>query len=182
VDTVGLHDTGMSAEQVSAAFGEFAEHTPRGIDVFVFVVKWGRWKPEHDAALDAFLANCGEAATAHTLVAFTHCPHHTLAAQPALRAAVEETAPASLRRLLCAVPSPPVGIDNLNSPRDARAVLQAAVSSACAAAEGARYSNEALDEARRKFDAGRESERQAFAAAVADWRRAEGPVVVEREA
>ena len=44
-----------------------------------------------------------------------------------------------------------------------------------------RYSNEALAEARLRYDAKREEERQQFAAAVADWRKGSGPVVIERE-
>ena len=71
---------------------------------------------------------------------------------------------------------------NVANPREARAVLQGALDAAGAAARGARYTNEALNEARAKFDAGREAERAAFAAAVADWRRGSGPVTVEREA
>ena len=33
-----------------------------GIDVFLFVVRWGRFKPEHDEALASFALNCGETA------------------------------------------------------------------------------------------------------------------------
>lgn len=50
MDTVGLHDTALSPAAVLAAFGAFSEHVPHGIDVFAFVVKWGRYKPEHRSA------------------------------------------------------------------------------------------------------------------------------------
>ena len=38
----------------------------RGIDVFLFVLRWGRFKPEHDEALAAFAVNCGETALRRT--------------------------------------------------------------------------------------------------------------------
>lgn len=45
-----------------------------------------------------------------------------------------------------------------------------------AGGEGARYSNEALADAREKLKAAEEAESKAFAAAVAEWRRGSGPV------
>ena len=33
----------------------------------------GRFKPEHERALDAFASNAGEDALRHTLLVFTHC-------------------------------------------------------------------------------------------------------------
>ena len=36
-----------------ARFEAFAERAPDGIDAFVFVVRWGRLTPAHEAALDA---------------------------------------------------------------------------------------------------------------------------------
>ena len=66
VDTIGLHDTGLPAEEVMRRFSAFSDLTPSGIDVFLFVVRWGRFRPDHEAAVDAFVANCGESALAHT--------------------------------------------------------------------------------------------------------------------
>ena len=62
------------------------------------------------------------------------------------------------------------------------ALLHAAVQAVCEANGGRRYSNTALAEARARHDIAREAERAAFAAAVADWRKGSGPVLIEREA
>ena len=64
VDTVGLQDTGLTAAEALRRFELFSEHTPAGIDVFAFVLRWGRFKPEHEATLSAFVANAGEGALA----------------------------------------------------------------------------------------------------------------------
>jgi hypothetical protein len=107
VDTIGLHDTGLPAEEVMRRFSAFSDLTPSGIDVFLFVVRWGRFRPDHEAAVDAFVANCGESALAHTALVFTGCP---LGAAE-LAAALDASAPESLRRLL----------DNIR--RDGRTIL-----------------------------------------------------------
>ena len=43
-----------------------------------------------------------------------------------------------------------------------------------------RYSHDALREAQKRRDAAREADREAFRAAVLDWRKKDGPLVVER--
>ena len=177
VDTIGLHDTGLPAEEVMRRFSAFSDLTPFGIDVFLFVVRWGRFRPDHEAAVDAFVANCGESALAHTALVFTGCP---LGAAE-LAAALDASAPESLRRLLDKLPTPPIGIENVNSPERARPALHAAVQAVCESNQRRRYSNAALAEARARHALTRETERAAFAAAVADWRKGSGPVVVERE-
>jgi hypothetical protein len=177
VDTIGLHDTGLPAEEVMRRFSAFSDLTPSGIDVFLFVVRWGRFRPDHEAAVDAFVANCGESALAHTVLVFTGCP---LGAAE-LAAALDASAPESLRRLLEKLPTPPIGIENVNSPERARPALHAAVQAVCESNQRRRYSNAALAEARARHALTRETERAAFAAAVADWRKGSGPVVVERE-
>lgn len=48
IDTVGLNDTGLSQKEVLDRFSTFAEAAAEGISVFLFVVRWGRFKPEHD--------------------------------------------------------------------------------------------------------------------------------------
>ena len=50
--------------RVAKAFVDWGSacEASRGISVFLFVVRWGRFKPEHDEALAAFAANCGETA------------------------------------------------------------------------------------------------------------------------
>ena len=179
VDTVGLQDTDLSAEEVMARFSAFSDHVPLGINVFLFVARYGRWKPEHEAAMDAFVRNCGEAALGHTLLVFTSCK----LGDDELQRQLAEHAPKSLARLLDNLAGPPVGIDNLGD-QGARSALQAAVDAACAArpAGQRRYTNAALAEARLRHDARQEEERVAFAAAVSDWRKRDGPLVVEREA
>lgn len=173
IDTIGLHDTGLPASEVLARFSRFADHTPSGISLFLFVVRWGRFKPEHDAALDAFVANCGEDALGHTILVFTSCE----LGPDELRAALAEHAPASLRALqprLRAV----VGVDNVSGGAVARERLHDALHSGVGVA---RYSNAALAEARVRHDVRQEEERAAFAAAVSDWRKGSGPVIIERE-
>ena len=94
IDTVGLSDTDLPADEVMRRFAAFSDLTPTGIDIFLLVVRWGRFRPDHEAAVDAFVANCGEAALTHTVLVFTGC-----ALEPdALANALEQSAPASLRR------------------------------------------------------------------------------------
>lgn len=178
VDTVGLHDTDLSKTEVLERFVSFADRTPEGIDVFLFVLRWGRFKPEHVAALVSFAANCGESALQHTILVFTHCQE----SPDALMTGLVEAAPESLRHWVSRTQGV-VGIDNYAHDDDgsARRTLMATMEDLLAANEGLRYSNEALAEARRRYVACEEAERAAFAAAVDEWRRSTGPVVIERE-
>lgn len=177
VDTIGLHDTGLPSEEVLQRFAAFSDLVPCGINMFLFVVRWGRFKPEHEAAFDAFCANCGEAALGNTLLAFSSCS----LSPEALATELGKHAPESLRRLLPKLVGPPVGFDSVRDRSGARAILHSAIDAAAIATEGRRYSNAALAEARVRFDAAQEQERAAFAAAVSDWRKGSGPVIVERE-
>jgi len=181
VDTVGLHDTDLSQKDVMERFSLFADRTPNGIDIFFFVVRWGRFKPEHDAALDAFVANCGAGALEHTILVFTHCRESMEDLQQALR----NDAPETLRRWLPQIHSV-IGIDNVvpgeGGLAATRGALHEAMDHLVESLAGRRYSNEALVEARARHAAAEEAERAAFAAAVADWRRGTGPVTIEREA
>ena len=172
IDTIGLQDTDLPAAEVMSRFSLFADHTPLGINCFLFIVRWGRFKPEHEAALEAFEANCGAHVLAHTLLVFTHCS----VGEDALHRILEEDAPASLRRKLPLLRGA-VGIDNAE-PAAARATLQKKLEDVV---DSERYGNEALAAARSRYDTRREEERAAFAAAVSDWRKGSGPVVIERE-
>lgn len=184
VDTIGLHDTDLSKKEVLDRFVGFADRTPEGIDAFLFIVRWGRFKPEHDAALASFAANCGESVLQHTILVFTHCKE----SPSGLLDCIAEKAPESLRHWVSRTQGV-VGIDNC-SPEDfgagggelaeSRQVLMDALEDLLASNGGLRYSNEALAEARQRLAAIEEAERVAFAAAVEDWRRATGPVVIER--
>jgi hypothetical protein len=74
-----------------------------------------------------------------------------------------------------------VGVDHASAGPGAGARLQAAMQAVVDAHGGERYSNAALLDARARLSRGAEEERAAFAAAVADWRKTEGPLTVERE-
>mmetsp|Transcript_47063 Transcript_47063/g.87997 ORF Transcript_47063/g.87997 Transcript_47063/m.87997 type:complete len:257 (-) Transcript_47063:186-956(-) len=177
IDTVGLNDTGLSQMEVLDRFSTFADAAAEGIDVFLFVVRWGRFKPEHDEALAAFAANCGEAALRHTVLVFTHCE---VSDDALLHQLGDSFAPASLRHWLERLGGGVVGINNATE-GSARSRLQKAMDGLVASNCGLKYSNEALAEARVKMKESEEAERRAFAAAVAEWRRSSGPVVIERE-
>lgn len=178
VDTIGLHDTALPAAEVMRRFSAFAEHTPYGIDAFLFVVRFGRFKPEHEAAISAFVANCGEAALAHTLLVFTHCTK----SQEELEAEVAASAPPALRDVLPKLGGGIVGVENREDSAAGRAAMHGALGKMFARNGGARYSNEALAEARERHNVKEEAERAAFAAAVSDWRKGgSGPVRVVRE-
>ena len=175
IDTLGLQDTNLPASEVMRRFALFAESTPLGINAFLFVVRWGRFKPEHEAALEAFLANCGSDALAHMVLVFTHC---SLTSDELDAVLGSDDVPRSLRDRLPHMAGA-VGIDNTD-PQAARNALHQKLEML---AGRERYSNEALAAARLKYDARQEEERAAFAAAVADWRKSgSGPVVIEREA
>ena len=179
VDTVGLQDTNLTAEEVATRFVRFGEHTPHGIDCFMFVMRWGRFKPEHEAALESFARNCGEGVLRHTLLCFSHCP----LSDDALQTALADGAPPALRSWLTRLGGGAVGIENLLGDRAAaRSALHAAVARLRGAGSGARYSNAALAEVQARVVATEEAERAAFAASVADWRKGSGPVVIVREA
>ncbi|CAK9095857.1 Voltage-dependent L-type calcium channel subunit alpha-1F (Voltage-gated calcium channel subunit alpha Cav1.4) [Durusdinium trenchii] len=178
IDTIGLHDTHLSQKEVLERFSTFSEAAAEGIDVFLFVLRWGRFKPEHDEALAAFAVNCGETALRHTMLVFTHCD---LDDEALSRQLLDPSAPPALTHWLQRIGGGAVGIDNLDG-STARPRVQRALEGMVAGLAGLRYSNEALEEARAKLKAAEEAESRAFAAAVAEWRRSSGPVVIEREA
>ena len=178
IDTIGLHDTGLPAEEVMRRLSAFSDLVPLGISCFLFVARYGRFKPEHEAAVDAFVRNVGEDALAHTLLVFTGC---TLDASE-LADALEKNAPESLRKLMPRLAGPPIGIDNLGQAKAAREALHSAIDGVITCADGTLYTHAALAEARKRYDAKREEERAAFASAVSDWRKTgSGPVQIERE-
>jgi hypothetical protein len=177
VDTIGLQDTGLPAADVLARFAAFSDHTPFGIDIFLLVIRFGRFKPEHEAAIAAFVANCGAAALAHTVLTFTHCAH----TREDLEALLASSAPPALRAILPCLGGI-VGVENCAAAAAGRAAIHAAAASVIERNAGARYSNEALSEARKRHDVKEEAERAAFAVAVSDWRKAgDGPVEIVRE-
>ena len=174
VDTIGFEDSCLPADEVSRLFGAFADDCMDGVDAFLFVVKWGRFKPEHERALEAFASNAGEAALRHTLLVFTHCEEDDLDA-----ILKSDKAPKSLRERWLPKLAGFVGVDN-DQRLVARARLQTALDGLVARLNDERYSHDALRDAQRRRDAAREADREAFRAAVLDWRKRDGPLVVER--
>mmetsp|Transcript_27553 Transcript_27553/g.74174 ORF Transcript_27553/g.74174 Transcript_27553/m.74174 type:complete len:253 (-) Transcript_27553:176-934(-) len=178
VDTIGLQDTNLPAEEVMQRFSRFAHLTPFGIDAFLFVVRYGRFKPEHEAALSAFVANCGDGALEHTILLFTHC---TLSNDD-LTAALADSAPPSLRDILPRLGGGVVAVENVTEALAGRERVLRCVAHMRSRNGSARYSNAALAKAQENYDAAKELERAAFASAVADWRKAgSGPVQIVRE-
>ena len=174
IDTIGFEDSCLPSEEVSRLFSAFSEDCMDGVDAFLFVVKWGRFKPEHERALDAFASNAGEDALRHTLLVFTHCDVDNLDAILA-----SDAAPKSLRERWLPKLAGFVGVDN-DQRLVARARLQTALDGLVARLGDARYSHDSLREAQKRRDAAREADREAFRAAVLDWRKRDGPLVVER--
>ena len=176
VDTIGFHDTGLPAAEVMRRFGLFADLVPTGIHCFLLCALGALSARTRGGRRRIRCQLRRRCPAAHALI-FTSCPLSPVA----LAAALEARAPASLRRLLARLPTPPIGIDNVAEPAVARASIHAAVDAVCSANYGKRYSNAELGAARRRFDVRAEAERAAFAAAVADWRKGTGPVLIERE-
>lgn len=175
IDTIGLEDTGLPRTEVLRRFGLFSDYATAGIDSFLFVVRFGRFKPEHDASLAAFAANVGDAALARTLLVLTHCtlPAHQLVC------ALRDDAPQSLKFWLKRMAGA-VGVENATNAAGAGECVQAALDD-IVRAHPEPYSNAAIHEARRRQDLTEEAERAAFSAAVSDWRKTgEGPVRIER--
>eukprot|EP00929_Paragymnodinium_shiwhaense_P063562 TRINITY_DN31757_c0_g1_i1.p1 TRINITY_DN31757_c0_g1~~TRINITY_DN31757_c0_g1_i1.p1 ORF type:complete len:298 (-),score=55.07 TRINITY_DN31757_c0_g1_i1:176-1069(-) len=178
IDTIGLHDTELSREEVLDRFSTFADQTPEGIDAFLFIVRWGRFRPEHGAALDAFVANCGNSVLAHTILVFTHCPE----SPDDLARSIREAAPESLKRWLERLQGF-LGIDNVSGDdKEARERMHEALDRLLTSNSGLRYCNEALVEARARMKAKEAAEAALFAEAVQEWRNSgSGPVRIERE-
>lgn len=179
IDTIGLEDTCLPQLEVLRRFSLFADDCPDGVDAFLFVVRYGRFKPEHEAALAAFARNVGDDAFSRTVLVFTHCPRDPAALDAELASAA---APSSLRETWLPRCAGAVGIDNVGDGAGARARIQGKLDALVAANGGDRYGNAAIDRARERAAASAEEEAAAFAACVADWRKAEGPLVVERDA
>lgn len=183
IDTIGLHDTGLAPEEVFARFSTFADRALDGIDAFLFVVRWGRFKPEHAAAFEAFEANCGAAALERTVLVFTACPE----TDEALQAALAQHAPGALKDVLRRLGGGVVGVDHGatafgTAPRE---VLHDALRKLLLskdAAEAPLYTHEALAEAKRQKEEREAQQSRDFQSALAAWRaQGSGPVVIERE-
>ena len=171
IDTVGFHDTTAPAAVAMRRFSAFEQLLPAegGVDLFLFVLPYGRFSSAAEAALDAFVACCGEAALEHTVLVFTRCR----LSYDELKAELMRSAPPSLRRIIPRLAFPSVlGVDVLAQPIASRDMLRTGVDEAIAGLEGQRYSRPALADAIEEYGGGQdEKERAAFAAAVSDWRK-----------
>lgn len=174
VDTIGLHDTTLPAAETIERFLGFMEHVPHaGVDVFLFVLPWGRFKPEHEAALDAFVAHCGARVLEHTVFVFTHC---TLTNEE-LRNQLVADAPAALRRVLPSLAFPSVvGVDLVAGAqsRGAASRLRMAIDEACDSLWRPYPLETIVAACAQRGEEQEEEERAAFAAAVSDWRKGAG--------
>jgi hypothetical protein len=146
-----------------------------GIDCFLFIVRYGRFKPEHEAALDCFARNVGNAALPHTLLCFTHCS----LTKDELAEKLTSSAPPALSLWLGKVGGV-VGVDNASDAKASRDRLHSSIEMLREAQSHKRYSNEALDAAAGQYKLAEEADRILFQAAVGDWRKGEGPIVIER--
>ena len=175
VDTIGLQDTTLPAAETVERFLGFTSHVPAGgVDLVLFVLPYGRFKPEHEAAINTFVAHCGADVLEHTVFVFTHC---TLTNEE-LRTTLVAESPPALRRLLPTLAFPSVvGVDlggagGAAQARGAGSRLRMAIDEACDALGGERYPLEAIAAAgAERGEAQEEEERAAFAAAVSDWRK-----------
>ena len=176
IDTVGLHDTSLPAATAISNFASFEDLVPlAGTDLFLFVMPYGRFSAASEAALDAFLACCGDGALEHTVIVFTRC----VLPPDELKAELCRSAPPSLRRILSRLAFPSViGVDLVRRPRAALKLLRAAVDEGVEALNTERYEPAVLAAALEEYGSGQqEDERAAFATAVSDWRKGGGAAV-----
>lgn len=146
IDTIGFLDTRMDAQQNMDKFAGFADRAPGGIDVFLFVLKKGRFTEQSLAQISAFKAVAGENAMRHVLLVFTHCGNET---NDSLQ---ERCSATSNQHLRTAIESSAgvIGVDSLASERDDRPTVITAIKEVVKANCGQKYDNSTLQEARRR--------------------------------
>lgn len=146
IDTIGFLDTRMDASQNMDKFAGFADRAPGGIDVFLFVLKKGRFTEQSMGQIHAFRAVAGDDAMKHCILVFTHCGSET---NESLRERVQSTTNQYLKEAveMCA---DFLGVDSLATDRDDRQNLLEAVMSTIKSNGGRKYDNRALGEARRR--------------------------------
>ena len=143
VDTVGFHDSHLPSKAAMQRFNEFEQLLPpaAGVDLFFFVLPFGRFSSAHEAALDAFVAACGGGALEHTILVFTHCA----LTHDELKQELSRSAPPSLRRVIPRLAFPSVlGVDLIRWPATSRRMLRAGIDEGVEALNGERYGREAL--------------------------------------
>lgn len=148
IDTIGFLDTRMDAAQNMDKFAGFADRAPGGIDVFVFVLKKGRFTEQSLGQISAFRAVAGDEALKHCILVFTHSGTETnqqladrchSSTNQHLRTAVESCQ--------CVL-----GVDSLSPDRseDDRSAILEAVRELVKSNHGQKYDNATLTEARRR--------------------------------
>mmetsp|Transcript_50066 Transcript_50066/g.132324 ORF Transcript_50066/g.132324 Transcript_50066/m.132324 type:complete len:368 (-) Transcript_50066:137-1240(-) len=146
VDTIGFLDTRMGVAQNMDKFAGFADRAPGGIDVFLFVLKKGRFTEQSLGQIAAFRAVAGDEALKHCVLIFTHCGAE---ANESLQERCSSTANPHLRAAMdcCTFV---VGVDSLAPDREGdRATVLEAIKGTIRANNGQKYDNAALTEARR---------------------------------
>mmetsp|Transcript_96979 Transcript_96979/g.172617 ORF Transcript_96979/g.172617 Transcript_96979/m.172617 type:complete len:480 (+) Transcript_96979:48-1487(+) len=153
VDTVGMSDTELSQQEVMQRFATFANMTKGEINVFLFVVRDGRFRPDHAEALQAFSNNCGPEALKNTILVLTHCR----CGQKQLMAKLDASSNEQLKRWQSRVLAV-VGIDNME-PARARPQLLSSIARARPQLRQP-YTNTLLAAARDKFAKAHNSSQQ----------------------
>lgn len=151
IDTIGFLDTRMDASENMDKFSCFADRAPAGIDVFLFVLKKGRFTEQSLGQLVAFRSIAGDSAMSYTILVFTHCGAET---NESLRERCLSSTNPHLKNAVdsCAVV---LGVDSLDTDRseDDRVNLLNAVSDLIKDHHGVKYDNAALNEARERRQA-----------------------------
>lgn len=159
IDTRGLCDTRLANSEALEQFNRFADKAHEGVHVFLFIVRAGRFKPEHDQTLTAFAQNCGQTVLRQTAIVFTHWD--------GTQAELERSASQcpELKRWLSQV-GYYVGVD-LKDPSDApKQVLEQAVRKILEKTHGEPYANASLKAAQEWREATR-----ARAHSLPSWKR-----------
>lgn len=73
VDTVGFLDSRLSPEEQSLRTEKFADFVPDGVDVFLLVLRQGRFTAYEEDQFTYFVDMVGESALRHTIVVFSFC-------------------------------------------------------------------------------------------------------------
>jgi len=147
IDTIGFLDTRMDKTQNMDKFAGFADRAPGGIDVFLFVLKKGRFTEQSLSQIAAFRAIAGEEALRHTLLVFTHCGNET---SESLRDRCSNSSNAHLRAAMGSCVGV-IGVDSFAQGRkgDRDALLQE-IKMVIKANGGHKYDNASISEARER--------------------------------
>jgi len=148
IDTIGFLDTRMDAAENMDKFSCFADRAPAGIDVFLFVLKKGRFTEQSMGQLQAFRSVAGETALKHTVLVFTHCGEET---SEALRLRCESSTNQHLKDAVTSCVRV-LGVDSLSEERcaDDRSNLLDTIADVVQANNGLKYDNATLTEARHR--------------------------------